>query len=119
MCSRGTPPDSTLHLILVELHMAMFLPFLVIPFNESMGVEYFVEFVYVEEVLIDLSARISIEESVGACLILFLCWNIGVTFLRLTAFVLLLMTHQTTICPCFLDTQDSMIASSTVLPTLT
>ena len=87
MCSRGTPPDSTLHLILVELHMAMFLPFLVIPFNESMGVEYFVEFVYVEEVLIDMSACISLEEIIGAHFIFFLYWNIEGTSLRLPASV--------------------------------
>ncbi len=31
-------------------------PFLVIPFNKSMGVEYFVEFFFVEEVLVDLRA---------------------------------------------------------------
>ncbi len=44
------------------------------------------------------------------------CWS---SFLRLTASVLLLMAHQTTTCPSFLGTQDSMIASCSVLTTLT
>ena len=120
MCSRGTQPDYTLHLILVGLlHRTMFFPFLVIPFNKSIGVEYFVEFVFVEEVLIELSACSLLEESVGTRLILFLCWDIRVTSLMLTASVLSLMAHQTTTCPSFLGTGDLRIASYSVLSTLT
>ncbi len=66
MCSRGTCPDSTLHLILVGLlHSTMFFPFLDIPFNESMGVEYFFEFVFVEEVLVDVHAFFHVKKLLG------------------------------------------------------
>ncbi len=61
----------------------MFFPFLDIPFNKSMGVEYFVDFFFVEDSLVDLCAFISLKEIVGAHLILFLCCNMGVTSLRL------------------------------------
>ena len=54
-------------------------PFLDIPFNKSLGVEYELGTLFVVEVLSDF---IWMEESLGAHFILFLRWNMGVTSLR-------------------------------------
>ena len=71
----------------------MFFSFLDNPFNNSMGVEYILDVFFVEDSLVDLCAFISLEEIVGACLILFLCQNIGVTSLRSTVSDQLLISH--------------------------
>ncbi len=76
-------------MILVGLfHSTMFFPLLDILFNKSMGVEYVLDTLFVKASLVDLGAFISLEEIVGACFILFLCQNNGVTSLRSTVSVL-------------------------------
>ena len=97
----------------------VFFPFIDIPFNKSMGVEYILDAIFVKDSLVDLRAFISVEEIVGASLILFLSRNSGVTSLRSTVSILLLISHQTTTWPCFSGTGDSILASCMVLPTFT